>query len=142
MEQLELKKNVAKLLSEKKTLSEIQDILKCEFSHSMTFLDLRLLASELEGIDWKQFDPVKEEITEEEEVELVGDGKTHIEISPVQRPGAMISGSVIFASGAKANWMLDQSGQLGLDKEVGQATEADLQGFKEELQKVIQQGGV
>ncbi len=140
---MELKKNIAKLLSEKKTLSEIQDILKSEFEHSMTFLDLRLLAAELEGVDWKQFDPVKEEVEEEEEeVELVGDGKTYVEISQVQRPGAMLSGSVIFASGASSNWMLDQSGQLGLDQSKGEPTEADLEAFKLELQKAIQKGGI
>jgi len=136
MKELELKKVVAELLQSGKALPEIQKVLEKEYNHQIMFFDLRILASELENINWEQFDPVKEE--KEEEKPLDGTGETTIEISNIQKPGFMFSGSVIFASGAKANWALNQMGQLTLDKEVGKATKEDLESFQMELQQNLQ----
>ncbi len=143
MDNMELKKVIAKLLSEQSTLPEIQNILKTEYQHRMTFLDLRLLASELENVDWKQFDPEKKEKKEEEKNESSkeGDGTTRIEMNKVQRLGAIASGSVTFISGASADWIIDQSGHLGFDKANGEPTQEDLQDFQTKLQSAISGGG-
>jgi len=132
---------VYKLLNDGVKLSDIQDILKNGHSINMTFLDLRLLAAELENVNWGQHDPVAEEPEEEAQVQLEGDGTTTVEISKLVRPGSVANGSVKFASGATADWMLSQMGQLGLDNNVGEPTPEDLEDFKVELQQVLAQGG-
>jgi hypothetical protein len=141
MKNIEIKEIVAKLLQEGSALSEIQKILQSEYDFSMTFLDLRLLASELEGIDWTKGD-AKEETAEEkkkkqEEADAKMEGKTIVDVSKIQRPGIALSGSVKFASGASADWILDQSGQLGFEKSDGEPTPEDIQEFQSELQKSL-----
>ena len=136
----ELKKTIAKLLNEGSSLSEIQTILNKEYNEKMTFLDLRVLASELEDIDWTKDEPSDEgpdaDAAKEGEA---GDseGKTVVEISKLQRPGVALSGSVKFASGASADWVLDQMGRLGFEKSEGEPTEEDLKEFQEELQRSV-----
>jgi len=163
MEQQEIKDIVAKLLKAGESLSKIQELLKTEHQQNMTFLDLRLLASELEGIDWTKGDKVEEkkksekkkktaeaEVTDEDEdededaLDLAGKksgGRTVVELNKIARPGAMVSGKVKFASGVKADWVLDQLGRLGLEKASGQPTPEDVKEFQLELQKVISRGG-
>ncbi len=138
MKDIELKKIIAKLLQEGSSLSEIQKILDKEHKHQITFLDLRILSAELENIDWKQFDPVKEIEEELDEAPVLnGTGETIIELSKIQVPGTLVSGSVIFATGAKSNWSLDQMGQLGLDKQIGEPTKEDLEQFQAKLQEML-----
>jgi hypothetical protein len=50
----EIKLFVAELLNEGLSLSDIQKKLQTEKDVRLTFLDLRLLASELEEIDWSK----------------------------------------------------------------------------------------
>ena len=59
MENFELKKYIAGRLAEKISLSDIQKEIAEKFNVRMTFFELRVLAAELENIDWTQFDPVK-----------------------------------------------------------------------------------
>ena len=145
MENFELKKYIAGRLAEKISLSDIQKEIAEKFNVRMTFFELRVLAAELENIDWTQFDPVKK--AKEEKVATaaaeITPGKTQIEISKIVRPGALISGTVKFASGVTAEWMVDQMGRLGLDNNSGQPTEADIKEFQAELQQAISaRGGI
>ena len=141
MKNIEIKKIVAKLLHEGSTLSEVQKILQSEHDLSMTFLDLRLLASELEGIDWTKGEEAEETAEEKkkkkDEADAKMDGKTIVDVSKIQRPGIALSGSVKFASGASADWILDQTGQLGFEKSDGEPTPEDIQEFQAELQKSL-----
>ena len=159
MDRNEIKKTVLEGLQKGLTLTDIQKTLH-EKGEIITFLDLRLLASELENLDWKTLagekEPPKKEaaITKEnEEVdaelegaesdEISGDkgewsGATVIEVSKLVRPGAALSGSVKFASGVKADWVLDQMGRLGLEKPTGKPTPEDIKEFQVELQKKLQ----
>jgi hypothetical protein len=146
---------VAELLNEGISLSDIQKRLHSEMGFKITFLELRLLASELEQIDWtKQRIDVeaeaakkkaKEEKTKSENekpVALDGDGKTVVELSKLKRPGAVANGAVKFGSGATADWILDQTGRLGLENNVGEPNETDIQDFQEELQKLLAGGAM
>jgi hypothetical protein len=54
MEKNEIKQIVAKMIADGVSLSEIQKKLSAEHNVVMTFLDLRLMASELENIDWSK----------------------------------------------------------------------------------------
>jgi hypothetical protein len=153
----EVKKIVLENLQKGLSLSDIQKILH-EKGEIITFLDLRLLASELENLDWKKLagekdapkpEPKKKEEAagKAEDVEdkdvISGDkgewtGGTKVEVSKLTRPGVALSGSVTFASGVKADWFVDQMGRLGLEKTTGKPTPEDIQEFQVELQKSLQ----
>jgi hypothetical protein len=115
---------------------------------------LRLIASEVENIDWKEMPGEKseakesrpdEEIVDEEDQEdeeISGDKGTWengaiVEISKISRPGAMMSGSVKFPSGAKADWVLDNFGRIGLENATGKPTQEDIKEFQVALQKKV-----
>jgi hypothetical protein len=154
----EIKKTVLENLQKGISLSEIQKILH-EKGEMITFLDLRLLASELENLDWKKLGAEKEalekeaaeakkqeeddESADEKSDEIPADkgewsGATVVEVSKLVRPGAALSGTVKFASGVKADWVLDQMGRLGLEKPTGKPTPEDIKEFQVELQKKLQ----
>lgn len=158
MQKDEIKKYVAKLLNEGVSLSDIQKQLRSEKGVNMTFLDLRLMVSEIENIDWskqkteekpkepKKVDPEKGALLDEEDEfagtsdEGIAGGTTVVEVSRLTRPGTIANGSVKFASGIKANWMVDQYGRLGLDKATGEPTAQDIKEFQTELQKMLSHG--
>ena len=131
---------VKTFLNDGKKLSDIQDILKNEFNVKMTFLDLRLLAAEIENIDWKKQDPKPQIVKKDEKLPEPGDGTTTIETSKLIRPGSVANGSVKFGSGATADWALGQMGQLSLDNNVGEPTPEDIQEFQAKLQEELSQG--
>lgn len=97
--------------------------------------DIRLFQSKLSALLQKMQDDLAREAAE---------GKTKVDVSPVVRPGAMFSGDVEFASGAKGEWTLDQSGRLGFQLGEGSAkpTPQDMQLFQMELQRVLQNKGL
>ncbi|MCM8532731.1 MAG: hypothetical protein NE330_16305 [Lentisphaeraceae bacterium] len=144
MEDIELKKLIKSHLDEDLTLNEIHKILSTEHNVKITFMELRLLSSEIEDMDWGKFDPKAEEEDEEEEVREapVPVEATQIEISNIQRAGAMASGTVTFLSGLKGEWYVDTMGQLGLNMahEDDKPSEEDMQDFQTQLQRQIQGG--
>lgn len=97
--------------------------------------DIRLFQTKLSALLQKMQDDLAREAAE---------GKTKVDVSPVVRPGAMFSGDVEFASGAKGEWTLDQSGRLGFQLGEGSAkpTPRDMQLFQMELQRVLQNKGL
>jgi hypothetical protein len=68
-------------------------------------------------------------------------GKTTVELDSVVRAGAALSGKAFFSSGAKAEWVIDAYGRVGLDPLPGSSkpTQQDLQEFQSELRRIIQQ---
>ncbi len=140
----EIKKFIAAELAAGRSLSEIQSEVNAKFSCKMTFMELRILAAELENIDWAAMDPAPPKNNGEDSAEKAADtadtaapGKTTVEVSKVLRPGAVAGGSVRFGSGASAEWYVDQFGRLGLDKVSGEPTDGDLQEFQKELQTLF-----
>lgn len=160
MDDMTIKRFVAQKLQEGVKLSDIQTMLADELQCRMTFLELRLLAAELEDVDWSQFDPKEKKAVEEtapavpaaddaapasaapaadadEAAAPAAAGNTVVELSRLARPGAMAHGTVTFASGVTAEWLIDEMGRLGLDKVSGQPTEQDIQEFQVELRKLF-----
>lgn len=145
-----IKEIVRELLKKKASFSEIQKTLYNEHGETITFMELKLLSSELEDIDWKQLSPesvkTKTDSAEKlpfskgEEQSVQEEKGTVVEISKLARPGAALSGSVKFDSGATADWVLDQFGRLRFENATGQPTQEDLRGFQEELQRKITGG--
>lgn len=162
----EIKALIAARVSEGISLSKIQDELT-EKGVRMTYMELRMLASEIESADWSKLDkeepkketppeeplPIDDEGTAEEDdlalppepaeekaSEPASDkvrGKTVVELSKLMKPGTIANGTVKFGSGVTADWFLDQTGRLGLSKTTGKPDETDIMEFQEELQKLF-----
>ncbi|NLF16514.1 MAG: hypothetical protein GX595_04560 [Lentisphaerae bacterium] len=152
---------IARKLGEGMSLSDLQKLLKSEYGLQMTYLELRLLAAEL-PVDWGPEKPEKPEkpasaaddlaaadddlgaaddddAADDLDADTPGRGRTTVSISKLVRPGAAISGDVVFASGAKAEWFVDTMGRLGLNPAPGSArpTQDDLRDFQTELQRQL-----
>lgn len=130
------------------TLAEIQKALGEEKGVKITFMELRILASELDDIDWSKNSKSNAKDEKKEDAVTASDssaapaaaapiGKTIIEMSKIERPGVMASGTVQFMSGASAEWLIDNTGRCGLDKVTGQPTQEDFMDFQTELQKLF-----
>ena len=161
MDEMTIKRFVAEKLHAGVRLSDIQNMLAEELDCKMTFLELRLMAAELEDVDWSKFDPNEKKsdapVTDAsaapaaaeaeetaaadaapaEDAPAAAAGKTTVELSRLSRPGAMAHGTVNFGSGASAEWLIDEMGRLGLDKVNGEPTENDIAEFQVELRKLF-----
>src|SRR5690242_7638717 len=140
----ERKKIVRELLAKGQTLSQIQDYLRKEKDDSITYMELRLLLSEMPDAKLPEKElpkpPVPAPAPEAPagakpagsvlEDKPVG-GKLSISVDQMPAPGSMLSGYARFSSGAKAHWFLDEMGRLGLEPELGSSkpTQADMQEF-------------
>lgn len=135
----EIKQYLAEALKNGISLSEAQNLINEKFGVKLTFRDVRILAAELDSVDWRSRDPEppKEEAEAAPEAVPAGTGKTVVEASKVLQPGTLASGTVTFGSGASAEWFVDQRGQLGLDKVKGEPTDEDVKDFQLELQKLF-----
>jgi hypothetical protein len=71
-------------------------------------------------------------------------GKVTVSVDQLARPGALVSGKVKFSDGKTAEWVLDQTGRLGLvPAEKGyKPPPADLQEFQIALQTELQKQGL
>lgn len=151
----ERKPIVKQLLTEGRTLSEIQDFLRKEKGDSITYMELRLLLSEMPEAKLPEKELLKTVLPPvvppspgadakpaAAGAEMSG-GKLSISVDQTPAPGAMLSGSARFSSGAKAHWFLDETGRLGLEPELGSSkpTQKDMQEFSTELRRMLQQTG-
>ena len=159
--EVEIKRFMAEQLQQGLSLSEIQQLVNDKFKVKMTYMDIRILASELDSIDWKALDPraqaeAAKKAKEESEAKAAeaaapgpeeaatgaaaapaGQGNTVVELSKIARPGMMLSGTVKFASGSTADWYVDQMGRLGLENLKGEKpTPEDVEAFQIELENV------
>lgn len=139
------------LLKQGRSLSEILDFLHREKQDNITYMELRLLLSDMPDAKLPEKEPPKSAVTKDSTVVKVpapGKGtepatKLSIGVDQVPQPGCMLSGYVRFATGAKGHWFLDEMGRLGLEPELGSSkpTQKDMQEFTAELKKMLQQGG-
>ncbi len=157
MENAETRKIVSAMLAEGAGLSEIQTRLASEHQIKLTFLDLKLIVSEIEGAassldkNSKQQDKSDDAINGKKQqvehlddedagavnAEIMDEGATVVEMDKLLKPGTAISGNVKFASGAKADWAIDHYGRFTLHNAVGKPTQDDLALFQEELRKKL-----
>lgn len=63
-------------------------------------------------------------------------GCVRVKADEIARPGAMVSGSVVFSDGQRAAWVVDQMGRMGVipDKKGYKPSQADLQDFQVALE--------
>ncbi len=149
MTEQELKKIVHGYLVEGLPLPEIQERLESDHQYKIKFMDLRILAADLEDIDWSQFDPTPKAVPQDTE-EASADvppaptsvfSKTEVSVSKIVRPGCAMSGTVSFASGGTAEWIIDHQGRPGLENLKGpQPSEEDVRDFMVQLQSILSGG--
>jgi hypothetical protein len=134
---------VRELLAKGQTLSQIQDYLRNEKNDSITYMELRLLLSEMPDAKLPEKESVKPVLPPEPKPAAPATGgKLSISVDQTPAPGSMLSGYARFASGAKAHWLLDEMGRLGVEPELGseKPTQKDMQEFSTELRKMLQHG--
>ena len=141
----QIKQFVAERVAEGMSLSKIQDELTAQ-NVKITFMELRLIASEIDIAELEKLDK-KSEVKKEEPAipaeepaaeDAAPRGPTVVEISKLAMPGTVMNGSVKFGSGVTADWFLDQMGRLALDKvEGGKPNEKDIEEFQIELRKML-----
>jgi len=138
-------------LNEGMSLSDVQKLLESEYGLRMTYLDLRLLAADLQ-VNWEKQDKPKAaekpapeptpvaEVPQEENAsaedasaeDAVGDdedkdesdaasGETKVELDESPIQGTMASGTVRFASGASGKWAVMRGGRFAFDPDEGSA---------------------
>ena len=85
-------------------------------------------------------EPADDGDDEEPEDGDAAEGETKIVLDETPHPGAALSGTAIFASGASGKWALSRNGRLGFEPDEGSAEpdENDWQLFQAELQKTLQ----
>ena len=142
------KQTVSAWISEGLGLSEVQVRLKSEFDIALTYMEVRFLVDDL---DLKLQDPEEPEKKEDApeaaldaNAELVGsESGVSVEVDPIQRQGAVVSGSVTFSDGQKGTWQIDQAGRLSLSpKQEGyKPGDEDMAKFQQILQQELQNKG-
>jgi len=141
MSEIEIKKFIAGEINRGVKLSQIQNDVAEKFNVKYTFLEMRMLAAELENVEWEKLDPApakpKEQAKPGEAAAAPAAGAIRVTRNKIVRPGALASGDVTFASGASAEWIVDQTGRPGLDKVKGEPTEQDYRELMAELQKIF-----
>jgi hypothetical protein len=149
----EQKAMVAAWVDEGCGLSEIQRRISSEFDKRPTFMDVRFLILDL-GLEIKEAvekapspkaetttpaEPAIDGIPDAED----GFGGVTVEVDRLMKPGALISGTVVFSDGVNASWMLDQTGRLALDPEQTdyRPSPEDIEGFQQALQAEMKKKG-
>jgi hypothetical protein len=131
------RQKVAEWIREGLKLSEIQNRLSAELGVRMTYMDVRLLVDDLK-LTPKDAEPPKAAqpilgaagapaatsartgarpggATGARPSGTAGaPGRVSVSVDQLARPGAVVSGKVTFSDGNRADWYLDQAGQLGL----------------------------
>jgi len=140
---------VAAWVADGASLSDVQKRLKEEFEIALTYMDVRFLVDDLK-LQLKEEAPKQSEAAErlaaakqEGEMQREGGpapGGVSVTMDRITKPQALASGKVTFSDGETAEWMLDQTGRLGLvpGKPGYRPSETDVMAFQRELQRVAQ----
>lgn len=152
------KETVKKWVAEGKGVSEIQRLLSSEFGIDMMYIDVRFLIDDIgaqipssgenAADSAQEASPVDAEGPQsgsagenEAQAENPGEssGGVRVTVSPIQRPGAVMSGDVVFSDGGMAEWVLDNSGRLALNPSTPGYTppQSDLPEFQQKLREAL-----
>lgn len=158
------KQKVSAWIAEGLKLSEIQKRLNSEFGLNVTYMEVRFLVDDLKLVPKDPIPPKVEKPLPTPAVAAenppaasppmsgaggpalpppAGTGKASVSVDTVARPGALVSGSVLFGDGQTAAWYLDQMGRLGIaPKQPGyKPSAADLEVFQQSLEAELSKLG-
>ena len=148
------------------SIDDIQRRLKEEFEIGMTYMDVRFMLLDLDlavqdkpdkgrgaaavgAADKAQ--PEQESATQASPTEIPGTqegqligGNVEVDVDRVTKPGALVSGSVVFSDGVKAAWALDQFGRMTVSaSQPGyQPPQEDLEVFQDKLRAALESRGM
>jgi hypothetical protein len=140
---------VTKWISEGAKLAEIQKRL-LELGVKLTYMEVRFLVDDLKltpkdpeppkVVTPPAADPAK--LTSEKNPAPEGTlpvSGVSVSVDQIAKPGAIVSGKVTFSDGQTADWILDQTGRLGVVPKVAgyKPSAADVQDFQTALQGEI-----
>lgn len=145
-------------------IAEVQKNISSLFGVNMTYMDVRFLIDDI-GASLKDkpssLDPKPEAAVDAAEVpqgqetspepeipapeqpqsqaEQAGAGSVKVSVSPIQRPGMLAGGDVVFSDGQSAQWFVDQMGRLSLSPATQgyKPSEADIAEFQMQLQALF-----
>jgi hypothetical protein len=159
------KKQVSAWIADGMKLAEIQKRLVSEFGVNLTYMEVRFLVDDLKLVP-KDPAPPKAPVVPPAEPTLpatatpptpataggligqeppaTAGGSVSVNVDAVTRPGALVSGSVLFSDGQTAAWYLDQMGRLGIaPKQQGyKPSAADLESFQRGLETELSKLGL
>jgi hypothetical protein len=142
------RQTVTKWISEGAKLSEIQNRLLSEFKLKFTYMEVRFLVDDLK-LTPKDPEPTTtapaanpSKLTAEKNPAPKGTlpaSGVSVSVDQIAKPGAIVSGKVTFSDRETADWILDQTGRLGVvPKTAGyKPSAADVQDFQTALQAEI-----
>lgn len=152
----EQKRTVAAWVADGANIANVQSRLAAEFGVNMTYMEVRFLIDDLE-LNLVEKAEEKDSAAADAPPSADGQGAipfpgedaagsaggVQVTVDPVQRPGALVNGSVVFSDGTRAQWQLDQMGRLGLIPSVEgyKPSQSDLQEFQMALQRELQRMG-
>lgn len=151
----EQKAKVRSWLEQGIKLSELQSRLASEFGIRATYMDVKLLISDLQVLPKDPESPAQEQTKAAREsaakaaaepakpAQQESAGRVSINVDDFARPGAIVSGSVTFSDGKKAIWYIDEFGRIGVSpSEPGyRPSEADMQEFQILLEQELTRQG-
>lgn len=117
-------------------LNGIQKNLVSECGLHLTFMDVRflLLDNGIEIATAPEPAPKEEPApAAEPENAPAADGKPVVTLDELYLPGALVSGKVVFPSGTRCAWQIDQMGRFAWIEQTATPTPDELQAFQFEL---------
>lgn len=122
-------------------LNGIQKQLVAECGVHLTFMDVRFLLLD-NGIEIATAPepapaPKEEEPAPAPEHTPAADGKPVVTLDELYLPGALVSGKVVFPSGTRCAWQIDQMGRFAWIEQTATPTPEELQAFQFELTQLL-----
>ncbi len=144
----EQKQQVAQWVESGASLSDVQKRLKEEFGQVATYLETRMLLSDLE---LTVRDGKTDRATRDRAGSLLEGGAggaetaggVRVTLSEVTPPHALVSGKAVFSDGVTAEWFIDQMGRLGFQPSTPgyRPSPEDMESFQDKLQDLLQSRG-
>ena len=147
------------------SLATVQNRLRETMNVAMTYMEVRFLVDDLDVVSEVVEAPEAPEAPavdaeagaeagaamaaapstdEATATEAASQGGVRVEVDAIKRPGALLSGTVVFSDGKTMSWQLDATGQLGLlpgDDPDYRPSPEDVEAFQSELSKAVQSQG-
>lgn len=161
------KQQVADWVNEGLSLSDVQKRITADLGVHLTYMEVRFLVDDLDLTprDKEQPKPAAPAATPPEASGYAGSpgdfvdeapvpaglapetpataAKVRVSVSPIQRPGVLVGGSVTFSDGQSGTWQLDEAGRLGFVPPFPgyKPAPADVQAFQLELDAELRKLG-
>ena len=156
----EQRQAVAKWVADGASLQDVQRRIKDEFGVALTYMDVRFLVIEVgahvqdkparTGTPDLSKAPVpppgkgtEAEADWADDTAAPGAGGVSVALDRITKPGTLVSGSVTFSDGVRAEWGLDQTGRLalGATRPGYSPSPADITAFQMELRRALETRG-